>query len=288
MKRILTIILFVIIGIVSVSAQTDGSKRKPRQTTTQSKAASQKQTATSKPKQSTNQSRSQAAILQELANNMVYVQGGTFTMGATAEQGSDALGDEKPTHQVTVSDFYICKYEVTQELWQAVMGSNPSEFKGTKKPVECVSWVDCMKFISKLNSITGKYYRLPTETEWEFAARGGNKSRGYKYSGSNNINNIAWFGDNSGGPTHDVGMKASNELGIYDMSGNVWEWCSDWYGYYSSNVQTNPTEASSGSFRVRRGGSWFNNARGCRVSNRNADTPGHEDNILGLRLALSK
>lgn len=172
--------------------------------------------------------------------DMVWVEGGTFRMGATSEQGSDAWGGEKPVHSVTLSGYYIGKTEVTQALWKAVMGSNPSEFKGDNLPVEQVSWDDCQEFIRKLNSLTGQHFRLPTEAEWEFACRGGNNSCGYKYSGSNDIDNVAWYFDNSGHKTHPVGTKAQNELGIYDMSGNVWEWCSDWYGNYSSGAQTNP------------------------------------------------
>ncbi|MBQ7951520.1 MAG: SUMF1/EgtB/PvdO family nonheme iron enzyme [Alistipes sp.] len=188
--------------------------------------------------------------------DMVFVKGGTFTMGATSEQGADAYDDEKPAHSVTLSDFYIGKYEVTQAQWRAVMGSNPSSFKGDNLPVENVSWNDIQKFIQKLNTQTGKEFRLPTEAEWEYAARGGSKSRGYKYSGSNNIGDVAWYSGNSGSKTHPVGQKQPNELGIYDMSGNVWEWCSDWYGSYSSSSQTNPKGPNSGDYRVLRGGDW--------------------------------
>ncbi len=225
---------------------------------------------------------------------MVAVKGGTFTMGATSEQGSDAYDWEKPAHSVTLSDYYIGKFEVTQELWEAVMGSNPSRFKGSKLPVEKVSWDDCQTFIRKLNSLTVANFRLPTEAEWEFAARGGSKSKGYKYSGSNSIGEVAWYTVNcydkgSSSPdygTHAVGTKSPNELGIYDMSGNVWEWCQDWYGSYSSGSQTNPTGPSSASIRVDRGGSWSNNARYCRVSDRSRSTPDCRYIFLGLRLAL--
>ena len=219
---------------------------------------------------------------------MVYVSGGTFTMGGTSEQGNDAYTDEKPTHNVTLSSYYICKYEVTQALWRAVMGSNPSKFKGDNLPVEYVSWNDCQTFINRLNSYTGRNFRLPTEAEWEFAARGGNYSRHYKYSGSNYISDVAWCGDNSGNRTHPVGTKQANELGLYDMSGNVWEWCSDWYGSYSSYSQSNPTGPNSGSFRVYRGGSWYSHARFCRSSDRDDITPGYSDDNLGLRLVLSQ
>ena len=226
--------------------------------------------------------------LDKLIGNMVYVSGGTFTMGATSEQGSDAYNDEKPTHSVTLSSFYLCKYEVTQALWQAVMGENPSNLKGDNLPVEQVSWDDCQTFITRLNNLTGKNFRLPTEAEWEYAARGGNRSRGYKYSGSNVLSDVAWYDDNSGDKTHPVGSKSPNELGLYDMSGNVREWCSDWYGTYSSTAQTNPTGSSSGSLRVLRGGSWFSVARNCRSSSRHHDVPDGRFYLLGLRLALSQ
>ena len=220
--------------------------------------------------------------------DMVEVEGGTFTMGATAEQ-TGVFGDEKPTHQVTLPSYYIGKTEVTQELWQAVMGSNPSNFTGTNLPVEKVSWDDCKTFIAKLNALTGKNFRLPTEAEWEFAARGGNKSRGYKYCGSNTLSDVAWYVDNSDNKTHPVAAKTPNELGIYDMSGNVLEWCNDWYSssYYTSESQTNPTGPDSGSSRVRRGGSWNNSENTCRVSYRGNTTPSFRYNYLGLRLCLS-
>lgn len=217
---------------------------------------------------------------------MMKVQGGTFTMGATSEQDSDASDDEKPAHQVTLSTFSIGQTEVTQELWQAVMGSNPSNFKGAKRPVEEVSWDDCQNFIRELNSLTGRRFRLPTEAEWEYAARGGNKGNGHKYAGSSAIDNVAWYDGNSGAQTHDVATKRANELGLYDMSGNVLEWCQDWYGSYSLGSQTNPTGASSGSFRVCRGGSWNGSAGLCRVSFRGNGTPSDRDYYLGLRLVF--
>ena len=219
---------------------------------------------------------------------MIRVEGGTFTMGATREQGSDAYDDEKPTHDVTLSSYSIGETLVTQELWQAVMGGNPSRFKGVQRPVEKVSWYDCQDFIKKLNELTGKAFRLPTEAEWEYAARGGKQSKGYKYSGSNDINEVAWYLGNSSSQTHPVKEKKPNELGIYDMSGNVWEWCQDSWGSYSSSPQTNPTGPTSGSDRVGRGGSWCNGAVGCRLSFRGDNDPGDASNILGLRLALSE
>ena len=218
--------------------------------------------------------------------DMIMVEGGTFTMGATSEQGNDAFEDENPAHQVTLSDYYIGETEVTQALWQAVMGSNPSSIKGNSNPVEFVFWNDCQKFIRKLNSLTGRTFRLPTEAEWEFAARGGNESKGYKYSGSNSIDNVAWYDGNSSSKTHAVKTKSPNELGIYDMSGNVYEWCQDWYGSYSSNAQTNPKGPSNGSDRVLRGGSWDYNARHCRVSDHNHCSPRYSSSNYGLRLVL--
>jgi formylglycine-generating enzyme required for sulfatase activity len=208
--------------------------------------------------------------------DMVNVEGGTFKMGS---DDSEAYDDEKPVHSETVSTFRIGKTEVTQALWKAVMGSNPSYFKGDNLPVECVSWHDCQTFIDKLNSITGENFRLPTESEWEYAARGGNKSRGYKYSGSNSLGEVAWYAGNSGNKTHSVATKSPNELGIYDMTGNVWEWTSDiWCDDYNSS--------RVGSNRVNRGGSWDFDARYCRVSFRNSNDPSNAHNDLGLRLAL--
>ena len=220
--------------------------------------------------------------------DMVRVEAGTFTMGATPEM-KDPWDDEKPVHQVTLTnDYYIGKYEVTQALWQAVMGNNPSNFKGDNLPVEYISWDDCQEFISKLSSITGKTFRLPTEAEWEYAARGGKKSRGYQYSGSNNISDVAWYKYNSGSKTHAVGSKQANELGIYDMSGNVWEWCQDWKSSYSGSSQVNPTGANSGANRVNRGGGWGYSAWYCRSSNRYDFTPDCRNDNLGLRLVLSE
>ena len=218
---------------------------------------------------------------------MIEVEGGTFQMGATSEQGSDAYNNENPVHNVTLSDYYIGETEVTQKLWFVVMGTNPSGYTGQPlRPVENVSWNDCQEFITKLNELTGKNFRLPTEAEWEYAARGGSKSNGCKYSGSNTLGNVAWYKDNSGSRTHGVKTKSANELGIYDMSGNVWEWCQDWYGSYSSESQTDPTGPSSGSYRVVRGGSWYDSAEDCRVSTRNHSAHNSTPSDLGLRLVL--
>ncbi|MDY4862560.1 MAG: SUMF1/EgtB/PvdO family nonheme iron enzyme [Candidatus Onthomorpha sp.] len=222
---------------------------------------------------------------------MIKVEGGTFSMGATSEQGSDAFIWEKPVHSVTLSDYYIGETEVTQELWEAVMGSNPSKFIGNdQRPVEYVSWKDCQEFIKKLNRLTGKEFRLPTEAEWEYAARGGKCSKNYvyKYSGSNNADEVAWYRGNSGSTTHPVKTKKANKLGLYDMSGNVCEWCNDRHDgtYYINSPQTNPTGPSRGWIRVLRGGSWRSLDRSVRVSNRNSSAPGLRFNDGGLRLAL--
>jgi formylglycine-generating enzyme required for sulfatase activity len=218
---------------------------------------------------------------------MIAVQGGTFTMGCTSEQGSDCFDSEKPAHSVTLSSYYMGKYEVTQGLYKAVTGSNPSYFKGDDLPVEPVSWEDAQDFIVRLNSLTGKRFRLPTEAEWEFAARGGIQTRNTKYSGAYSPDDCAWYKNNSGSQTHSVGTKKANELGIYDMSGNVWEWCNDWYGGYSNSSQTNPTGPTSGSYRVFRGGSWGIYAQYCRVANRSNNSPGLRNSYLGFRLACS-
>ena len=227
-------------------------------------------------------------IVNGVVFNMVKVAGGTFQMGATSEQGSGFSDDERPVHQVTLSDYYIGETEVTQELWQAVMGTNPSSFTGSNQlPVEYIMWGECQEFIKKLNSLTGEQFRLPTEAEWEFAARGGTASKGYKYSGSDNIADVAWYSGNSSIKTHEVGTKVPNELGIYDMSGNVWEWCQDCYDSYDSAAQTNPTGPSNGWSRVMRGGGMSNPAEVCRVSRRWDSYPGNRNDNCGLRLALT-
>lgn len=259
---------------------------------------------------------------------MVYVKGGDFLMGGTLEQGDDYYHTEKPIHSVTLSDYYIGKYEVTQGLWEKVMGSkierqwnkeldsiiqwskelcityeeccemlrgmtmeqfrNLSSFNGIgfTYPMYYVSWNEAWEFCKKLTQLTGKKCTLPTEAQWEYAARGGVKSKGYKYSGSNDIDEVAWYGENSKSGTHPIGTKEGNELGIYDMIGNVWEFCSDWYGRYISESQTNPTGASLGSDRVSRGGSWKDDARDCRVSGRNFPSPDIRKYNHGFRVVL--
>ena len=240
--------------------------------------------------------------------NMIKVEGGTFKMGSN---DNEAYDNETPVHSVTLDDYYIGETEVTQELWEVVMGTTIEQQRqkaeeyygfdcdlygqGATYPMYYISWKECQEFIAKLNQLTGKEFCLPTEAEWEYAARGGNKSRGYKYAGSNTIGDVAWYDENDcvgvgkNSPdygTHPVGTKSPNELGLYDMSGNVWEWCSDWYGEHSSSSQTNPTGSTSGSYRVLRGGSWYRYARYCRVSTRNRNNPDTRFSDYGFRLAL--
>ena len=226
---------------------------------------------------------------------MILVEGGTFTMGATAEQ-TGANDNEKPAHQVTLSDYYIAETEVTQRLWTAVTGYSPTSGGsswsssygiGDNYPAYYISYEDVQSFITKLNAQTGVTFRMPTEAEWEYAARGGNQSKGYLYSGSNTIGNVAWYYGHSNSMTHPVATKAANELGLYDMSGNVSEWCSDWYGSYSSSPQNNPKGPSSGTCRVYRNGSWAGNATICRVAKRFDDAPSFRMFTLGVRLASS-
>lgn len=219
---------------------------------------------------------------------MVRVEHGSFTMGATPEQGDDASEYEKPAHRVTLTnDYYIGEMLVTQNLWKAVMGSNATYLEGNDLPVGSMSWPDTQKFFRKLNKLTGKNFRLPTEAEWEFAARGGNKSKGYKYAGSNNIDDVAWYYENSGKQIHPVGGKIPNELGIYDMSGNAWELCKGWCGEYSSCPQTNPMTSNAESYRSLRGGGWANFSRCCRVSSRFYFSPDNRVFSHGFRLVLS-
>lgn len=212
---------------------------------------------------------------------MITIEGGTYMMGSVYYSWT------QPLHSVTLNTFKIGKYEITQKLWKAIMGTNPSYFIGDEnRPVEKVSWNDVQQFITKLNQLTGKNYRLPTEAEWEYAARGGNQSHRYIYAGSNDINVVAWIWINSGEKTNPVGLKSANELGIYDMSGNVWELCNDWYGSYSADPITNPQGPSTGIKRVMRGGSWFDNSDFCRPVLRLGYLPINNENHIGARLAL--
>lgn len=221
-------------------------------------------------------------ILLPLEPEMVYVAGGVFRMG-----NNSRTNQEKPVHSVTLSSFNIGKYEVTQALWTSIMKSNPSGFSGCNDcPVENVSWESVQEFIRELNSYTGKKYRLPTEAEWEYAAKGGKKGKGYFYSGNNELNTVAWWGENSGRKTHVVGTRRPNELGIFDMSGNVNEWCSDWYGKYSSHNQTNPKGPAKGFIHVSRGGCWSDFGNGCRITSRAEGAPDFTTYYSGFRLVL--
>ncbi len=261
-------------------------------------------------------------MAKEIKDNMVFIEGGEFTMGCTSEQGDDCKDNEKPPHQVKISDFYIGKYEVTVKEfrlfieksgyrtdadkkgaylwtgeewerrttvnWQYDANGNKRTASEDNHPVIYVSWNDAVAYCNWLSKETGKTYRLPTEAEWEYAARGGQKSKGYKYSGSNDIDRVAWYGDNSGNKTRLVGQKQPNELGLYDMTGNVWERCSDRYNedYYSNSPNSNPQGSSSGSLHLLRGGCWVNSLEYCRVSARRSSVPTARDNINGFRLVL--
>jgi formylglycine-generating enzyme required for sulfatase activity len=216
---------------------------------------------------------------------MVTIPGGSFEMGS-----NDGNPDERPVHRVNVNTFQMGVFEVTQAQWVAVMGENPSHFQDCDDcPVESVSWDDVQEFIKRLNQKTGKNYRLPTEAEWEFAAGGGRKGRHTVFSGSNTINAVGWYVTNSQGLTHPGGKKNPNEFGLYDMTGNVWEWCQDWYSadYYASSVADNPQGPSSGKNKVFKGGGWFNNERRCRIAARDSNPPDGAYNYLGFRLVLT-
>ncbi len=222
---------------------------------------------------------------------MVSVTGGTFDLGATPEQGLYAAFDEKPSIQVSVSSFYIAETHVTQALWTAVMGDNPSHFKGDNLPVERVSWQDCQEFIKRLNIQTGIKFRLPTEAEWEYAARGGQYSKHKKYAGANDdaMSDYIWLKENSQSQSHEVKTKLANELGLFDMSGNISEWCSDWYfnSYANNGERVNPKGPASGVAKVYRGGSWDDKPMNCRVSKRFSMNPIFKNKLVGLRLAAT-
>ena len=228
---------------------------------------------------------------------MIYVKGGTFRMGATEEQGADAYNSEYPVRNIHLTGYHIGKYEVTQAQWKAVMGTSLREQRdkanpawgiygeGDSYPMNYVSWEEAREFCQKLSEATGKRYILPTEAQWEYAARGGNKSRHYKYAGSNDIDEVAWYKENGDNISHPVGTKKANELGCYDMSGNVMEWCSDWATLYFENDTINPMGALNGSYRIHRGCSWNNDARLLRVSHRAWDTATGRFYDVGFRVA---
>ena len=250
--------------------------------------AQQKKKAVKPSKPAVVKSKPPAAVVKKPidAGTFILIKGGTFDMGCKGEQ-EGCYSDKKLVHRVTLGDYYLGETEVTQAQWRAVMGNNPSNNTGCDQcPVEWVSWDDIQDFLRKLNERSGGLkYRLPTEAEWEYAARGGKESRGYQYSGSNSLEEVGWYRENSGGRSHPVKGKRPNELGLYDMSGNVWEWCSDWYGDYSSAAQMNPVGAATGSGRVSRGGSWYSAPTGCRVALRNSSSPEFRSYYLGFRLA---
>lgn len=220
-----------------------------------------------------------------VAFQMIGVDGGVFKMGY---DGKGSNYRERPVHCVQVSSFSIGETEVTQALWKAVMNENPSDFKGDMLPVENVSWNDCKEFISRLNGLTGLEFRLPTEAEWEYAARGGNRSKGYLYSGGDEVDSVGWYIDNSGSTTHIVKSKRPNELGLYDMTGNVMEWCNDWFvDSYDDDYQVDPKGPEKGTEKAKRGGSWYYYGHNTRVSNRNLGVPEDKSSHIGLRLALA-
>lgn len=219
---------------------------------------------------------------------MIYVEGGVFTMGGTDEQGEDVKAYEEPAHPVKLNSYYIGMTEVTQELWEAVMGWNYAwNTESNQLPMEDVNWEECKEFADVLSERTGKKFRLPTEAEWEYAARGGIKSGNHKYSGSDNIDDVAWYVSNSDDMTHEVGTKNANELGIYDMNGNVWEWCYDYFGIYDNSAQTNPKGAVNSSTNVTRGGYYLEKPENCRVYSRYGINPSTKSPYGGFRLAAT-
>ncbi len=293
-----TKILFVLVCLLTCTwamGETTIRRKANPQQQTQSKTQTKKQTNTQQKRQtqsSSQQSRqnstsqpassSKTFTVNGVSFTMVRVAGGTFRMGSS---DSEADSDEQPVHSVTLSDYLIGETEVTEALWYAVMyGEERKDNHGDFPQVDC-SWEHCQEFIRKLNALTGETFRLPTEAEWEFAARGGNKSKGYRYSGSHTLDDVGWYADNTHGYCR-VKQKQANELGLYDMSGNVWEWCQDWYGDYDSSFQTNPSGPASGSRRVNRGGGWGVWAKACRPTARDYSSPDLSYDFIGLRLAL--
>lgn len=291
MKQLLFLLIALLLPSTLMAQGVGGEIRRPVRTNTNnntrpSRPANNTPPATNSANNQRSTNRVQSAIIQKLINNMVYVEGGSFIMGANSTQNGSS--DEYPAHKVALSSFSIGKYEVTQEEWVEVMGSNPSKFTGSKRPVERVTWRECQTFIQKLNKLTGRTFRLPTEAEWEYAARGGSHTNNNKYSGSNALGLVAWYGDNSNGTTHDVGTNNPNELGLYDMNGNVWEWCQDYYGrnYYSNSSYKNPQGPTNGSSYVYRGGGYKSISNYCNMSIRNSSSAVNRFEDVGLRLVL--
>lgn len=296
MKKCISIFLMVMLVTFTVSAQkqrgTSRSKASHKVERTKTQNSSQKDLAVNRGGNAIKEQK--RSLVQQAVDDMVFVEGGTLTLGNTFVDKMIINHVADLPHQVTVSSFYISKYEVTQALWLAVMGSNPSCYTGDlNRPVEKVSWEDCQVFISRLNQLTGKHFRLPTEAEWEFAARGGNNTHGYKYAGSDNIDEVAWYRENSRDSkrnltTFPVGMKVPNELGLYDMPGNVREWCYDfdWSYDFPAGPLVNPTGPETGRNHVYRGGSFIDNYGACMVYYRYSNYPSFSNTFLGLRLAL--
>lgn len=255
----------------------------------------EKQSANSRKSQNTNKTHTddttdmRKLIIKRFISNMIHIEGGEFSMGASREQNSGtSTTNNYPQHTVKLRSYRIGKYPVTQEEWTVIMDYNPSKFKGNRNPVESVSWEDCQEFIKRLNKLSRRSFRLPTEAEWEFAARGGIKSKNYIYSGSNNADSVCWHKDNSGNSTVEVGLKMPNELGIYDMCGNVCEWCQDYLGNYHSWRETNPKGPTFGNWKVFRGGCWNDDKHNCKVPIRFAAKPSDKGIGLGFRLALNE
>ncbi len=284
---------FCISNSFSQTKTTKPAVNKPKTTAGKSKFISSKSKPVAAKPKSTKVSSSETAhspiLSQSKYPEMVCIDGGTFTMGQKWVYGAGISGDEDPPHQVTLPKYCIGKYEITQIQWLGIMGRNPSDFKGCPTcPIEQISWNEIQKFITKLNALTGKNYRLPTEAEWQFAAQGGNLSKGYKYSGDTAVSNVAWYCENNCKTTKPVGSKQPNELGIYDMSGNAVELCSDWYDkdYYEKSPTENPKGPAEGTAKVMRGGSWEDHEDRCRVSKRDKVTLDERCYHAGFRLAM--
>lgn len=225
-------------------------------------------------------------LLKSIEDKMVKVDGGNFTMGCVIVQDTECYAQEKPRHIVTLNTYYIDKFDITQKEWKAVMGTSPAAKYCADCPVVNVTWFEAQEFINKLNQMSNKNYRLPTEAEWEYAAKGGNKSHGYKYAGGNEARTVAWYDSTISKTVHPVGQMAPNELGLFDMSGDVWQWCSDWFNdkYYSTSPSSNPTGPARGTTRCVRGGSWWGPMRDCRVANRDQFPPESKDDDVGFRI----
>lgn len=235
---------------------------------------------------SRNTSNIQKKIITELLAQMIYVEGGTFQLGCLEPIDSLCTEYEKPVQKIKLSSYYIAQHEVTQLLWLELMGYNPNPFKNNKFPVANVSWNETQEFIKKLNHLTNLKFALPTEAQWEYAAKGGSKSKNTVFAGHKDVKKVAWYKENANGMYHVVGTLHPNELNLFDMNGNVWEWCSDYYSPYTPENKENPTGPSSGNTRVYRGGSWLDNLNYTRITSRNSGNPNQKMNCLGFRLVL--